>query len=163
MGVRLTSHWTAAAFTGLLFVPGREWMKLVNGWMNEWRGWVKELFFLIFGNCGAHGGIILTRENRRTRRRTCPSATLSTTNPTGLTRARTRAAAVRGRRLTAWAMVRPSSFLKYGVMKFFINYENLINNCLMHCNKLKLNYSYLLLKSYSKKKKFWHHKSFLLF
>jgi hypothetical protein len=28
------------------------------------------------------GGIILTGENRRTRRKTCPSATLSTTNPT---------------------------------------------------------------------------------
>jgi hypothetical protein len=28
------------------------------------------------------GGMILTGENRRTRRETCPSATLSTTNPT---------------------------------------------------------------------------------
>jgi hypothetical protein len=28
------------------------------------------------------GGMILTGENRRTRRKTCPSATLSTTNPT---------------------------------------------------------------------------------
>jgi hypothetical protein len=37
--------------------------------------------------------------------KTCPSATLSTTNPTGLTRA----AAVRGRRLTAWAMARPGT------------------------------------------------------
>jgi hypothetical protein len=27
------------------------------------------------------GGMILTGENRRTRRKTCPSATLSTTNP----------------------------------------------------------------------------------
>jgi hypothetical protein len=26
MGVRLTFYWTAAAFTGLLFVPGWEWM-----------------------------------------------------------------------------------------------------------------------------------------
>jgi hypothetical protein len=43
MGVRLTSHWTAAAFTGLLFVPGWGWVK---GWMNEW---MNELFFLIFG------------------------------------------------------------------------------------------------------------------
>jgi hypothetical protein len=30
----------------------------------------------------SNGGIILTGENRRTRRKTCPSATLSTTNPT---------------------------------------------------------------------------------
>jgi hypothetical protein len=28
------------------------------------------------------GGMILTGENRRTRRKTCPSATLSTTKPT---------------------------------------------------------------------------------
>jgi hypothetical protein len=30
----------------------------------------------------SNGGMILTRENQRTLRRTCPSATLSTTNPT---------------------------------------------------------------------------------
>jgi hypothetical protein len=30
----------------------------------------------------SEGGMILTGENRRTRRKTCPSATLSTTNPT---------------------------------------------------------------------------------
>jgi hypothetical protein len=30
----------------------------------------------------SHGGMILTEENRKTRRRTCLSATLSTTNPT---------------------------------------------------------------------------------
>jgi hypothetical protein len=29
-----------------------------------------------------HSGMILTEETRRTRRKTCPSATLSTTNPT---------------------------------------------------------------------------------
>jgi hypothetical protein len=30
----------------------------------------------------SHIGMMLTGENRRTRRETCPSATLSTTNPT---------------------------------------------------------------------------------
>jgi hypothetical protein len=89
MGVRPTSHWTAATFTGLLFVPGWEWMS-------------ERTFFFNFRKFGAHG-MILTGENRWTRRKTCPSATLSTTNPTGLTRARTWAAAVWGRRLTAWA------------------------------------------------------------
>jgi hypothetical protein len=49
----------------------------------------------------------LTGENRRTRWETYHSAALSTTNPTGLTWARTRTSAVRGRRLTAWAMARP--------------------------------------------------------
>jgi hypothetical protein len=38
--------------------------------------------------------------------KTCPNANLSTTNPTCLTRARTRAAAVGSQRLTAWIMVR---------------------------------------------------------
>jgi hypothetical protein len=80
MGVRLTSHWTAASFTGLSSVPGWGWVK---GWMNEWT------FFFNFRKSGAHDGMILTGENRRTRRKTCPSATLSTTNPTGLAWART--------------------------------------------------------------------------
>jgi hypothetical protein len=39
--------------------------------------------------------------------KTCPSATLSTTNPTCHTRARTRAAAVGSQRLTSWTMARP--------------------------------------------------------
>jgi hypothetical protein len=98
MGVRLTYHWISAAFTCLLFVSGWEWKS----------GWVKELFFS-FRKYGAQGGIILTGENRRTRRKTCPSAIFSITNPTGLTRARTRTAAVRSRRLTVWAMAQPWS------------------------------------------------------
>jgi hypothetical protein len=100
MGLTLTCHWTAAAFTGLLSVPG--W---VRRWTNE------RTFFFNFRKCGVRSGMILTGENLRTRRKTCPSATLSTINPTGLTRARTRAAAVRGRRLTAWAMAQPDSRL----------------------------------------------------
>jgi hypothetical protein len=82
IGVRLTSHWTAAAFTGLLFVPGWEWMSEIT-------------IFFNFRKFRAHGGMILTGETRRTRRKTCPSDTLSTTYPTGLTQTRTRAAAVR--------------------------------------------------------------------
>jgi hypothetical protein len=45
------------------------------------------------------GGMILTGENRRTRRKTCPSVTL--------TWKRTRAIALRSRWLTAWATARP--------------------------------------------------------
>jgi hypothetical protein len=41
--------------------------------------------------------------------KTCPSATLSTTNPIWPDRTRTRAAAVGSQRLTAWAMARPSA------------------------------------------------------
>jgi hypothetical protein len=101
MGVGLTSHWTAAVFTGLLSVPGWGWVK----------GWMKELFFFNFQKSGAHGEMILTRKNRRTWRKTCPSATLSTTYPTGLAWTRNQAAAVGGRRLTAWAMTRPTMVL----------------------------------------------------
>jgi hypothetical protein len=93
MGVRLTSHWTAAAFVGLLFVPG---------WMNEWMN----CFFLIFGNVDPT--LKWYRQGKTEKlRKNYPSATLSTTNPTGLTWERTRTAAVRGRRLTVWAMARP--------------------------------------------------------
>jgi hypothetical protein len=42
--------------------------------------------FFNFRKCGAHCGMILTGENRRTRGKTRPNATLSTTDPTGLTR-----------------------------------------------------------------------------
>jgi hypothetical protein len=66
-------------------------------------------FFFTFLKTGAHGGMILTGENRRTRRKTCPSDTLSTTNPTGSTWARTQAAAVRGRWLTPWNMAQLKS------------------------------------------------------
>jgi hypothetical protein len=41
--------------------------------------------------------------------KTCSSATLSTTNPTWIYRARTRAAAVGSQRITAWGMARPFS------------------------------------------------------
>jgi hypothetical protein len=62
-------------------------------------------------NMESYGGTILTGENRRTRRKPCPNAALPTTIPHGLTRARIPASAVRGRRLTAWAMSRPHSIL----------------------------------------------------
>jgi hypothetical protein len=40
-------------------------------------------FFSAFPFSWSTGGLKLTGENRSTRRKTCPSATLSTTNPTG--------------------------------------------------------------------------------
>jgi hypothetical protein len=85
-------------FFGPFVRPRMRMREGVNEWIN---------FFFNFWKSGAHSGMILTGENRRTRRKTCPSATLSTTNPTGLTWARTQAAAVRGRRLTAWVVARP--------------------------------------------------------
>jgi hypothetical protein len=52
---------------------------------------------IIYDRIWSSGGMILTGENRRTRRKTCPSTTLFTTNPTW---ARTPVPAVRSRRLT---------------------------------------------------------------
>jgi hypothetical protein len=45
------------------------------------------------------------------KKKTSPSTTLYTISPHGLNRDRTRASAVRSRRLTAWAMARPSQIL----------------------------------------------------
>jgi hypothetical protein len=51
--------------------------------------------------------------------KTCPSAILSTTNPTWLTWVRTRAAAVGSRRLIAWAMALPHPWLTSQTLKSF--------------------------------------------
>jgi hypothetical protein len=58
------------------------------------------------GEVGGMNGSV--RGNRSTRRKPVPDATLSTTNRTCQTRARTRAAAVGSQRLTASVMTRPS-------------------------------------------------------
>jgi hypothetical protein len=87
-GWDLTSLWIAAAFTGILLVPGWEWKE--NEWMNE-------LFFL-FSEMWSPQWNNIDRGKPKDSRKTCPIATLSTTNPTGLTRALTH--------LTAWAMAR---------------------------------------------------------
>jgi hypothetical protein len=62
------------------------------GWSWGWRSWWNERFW---------------QGTPKYWEKTCPDATLSTTNPTCQTRARTRAAAVGSQRLTASAMARP--------------------------------------------------------
>jgi hypothetical protein len=57
--------------------------------------------------CGAVGGMRIGRRNRSTRRKPTPVPLCPPQIPHDLTWARTRAAAVRSRRLTAWAMARP--------------------------------------------------------
>jgi hypothetical protein len=62
----------------------------------------------------------LTGEKWSTRRETCPSATLSTTNPTWTDPRSNPASAVGGRRLTAWAMARPNpSYQHYKLSEHF--------------------------------------------
>jgi hypothetical protein len=50
---------------------------------------------------GEIGGMMIGKGNRSAMKKTCPNATLSTTNPTCSARTRTRAAAVGSERLTA--------------------------------------------------------------
>jgi hypothetical protein len=59
------------------------------------------------GDCGAVGGMKTDRGNRSTRGKPAPAPLCSPQIPIDQTRARTRAAAVGSRRLTAWAMARP--------------------------------------------------------
>jgi hypothetical protein len=56
---------------------------------------------------GEIGGMMIGRGNWSTRERTCPSAALSTTNPTCSAQTRTQAAAVGSQQLTAWATFSP--------------------------------------------------------
>jgi hypothetical protein len=64
-------------------------LRVCLGWLWGWRIWWNERFW---------------QGKPRYSEKTCPDATLFTTNPTCQTRARTRAAAVGRQRLTAWAM-----------------------------------------------------------
>jgi hypothetical protein len=61
-------------------------------WLWGWRIWWNERFW---------------QGKPKYSEKTCPDATLSTTNPTCQTRARTRASAMESQRLTASAMARP--------------------------------------------------------
>jgi hypothetical protein len=77
------------------------------------------------------GGMILTGESRRTRKETCPSATLSTTIPTwNDPAARTRDSAVRDRRLAASGMARPK------VNSLLLSYLNNSQTRHMMCPKV---------------------------
>jgi hypothetical protein len=59
------------------------------------------------GDCGEIGGLKMGRGNRSTRRKPALAPLCPPQIPHDQTRARTRAAAVRSQRLTAWAMARP--------------------------------------------------------
>jgi hypothetical protein len=77
----------------------------------------------------SHGEIILTGKNRPTRRKTCPSATLSTTNPTWNDPARTWAFEVRDRWLTAWAMARPNLIADLYIFNLLLE----LKHCALTC------------------------------
>jgi hypothetical protein len=83
-GVRLSPLGTAAT-TGLLYQP-----QMIDD-----------------GDYGEICGMKIGRENRSTRRKPAPAPHCPPQIPHDQTRVRTRAAAVRSQRLTAWAMARP--------------------------------------------------------
>jgi hypothetical protein len=62
---------------------------------------------------GSRGGMILTGEYRRTRRKTCPTALYPTLIPHGVKRSRTRLFAVRSLRLTPVPRHGPMENLSY--------------------------------------------------
>jgi hypothetical protein len=63
---------------------------------------------MIDDECGTIGGMRIGRRNQSTRRKPEPEPLCPPQNPHDLNWARTRAAAVGSRRLTAWAMGRPN-------------------------------------------------------
>jgi hypothetical protein len=70
-------------------------------------GLLYQLRMIDDGDYGAIGGMKIGRGNRSTWRKPAPLTLCSSQIPHDQTRARTRAAAVRIQRLTAWAMARP--------------------------------------------------------
>jgi hypothetical protein len=59
------------------------------------------------GDCGPIDAMNIGKGNRSTRRKPAPAPLCPPQIPHGLTRARTRAAAVGSQQLTAWGMARP--------------------------------------------------------
>jgi hypothetical protein len=85
------------------------------------------------GGCEAIGGMKMGRGNRSTRRTSTPAPLCPPQISYDQTRARTRAAAVASRRLTAWVMARPNS-------KEYYCYANVTYLCIMLRQKLRLFY-----------------------
>jgi hypothetical protein len=76
----------------------------------QWRWWGRPHFYQFLQSM-EHQWNEIDRVKPTTRRKTCPSATLSTTNLTWTwPGTEPRASVVRGRRLTSWAMSRPIIF-----------------------------------------------------
>jgi hypothetical protein len=72
-----------------------------------------QLQMMVDGDCGATGWMKIARGSRSTRRKPTPVPLCPPQIPYDLTQARTRAAAVGTRRLTAWAMARPKHLCYY--------------------------------------------------
>jgi hypothetical protein len=86
-------------------------------WVGATIGLFYQLRMIDDDECGAVGGMRIGRGNRTTRRKPAPLPLCPPQIPHDLTCARTRAAAVRSRRLTSWAMARPNRHFVEGLRK----------------------------------------------
>jgi hypothetical protein len=85
--------------------------------------------------CGKVGGMRIGREGRSTRRKPTPVPLSPPQIPHDLTRARTRAASLRSRRLTACVTARPSALIDTDDRNVIIVCQALVNkvmNCRFH-------------------------------
>jgi hypothetical protein len=80
------------------------------------------------GDCGETGEMKIGRGNRSTRERTCPSATLSTTNPTTLTVIRFKSSC-RERELQSLLYCKISPITWTVVLKLIVNFLDLATTC----------------------------------
>jgi hypothetical protein len=114
----------AVAYYVYIFLMGWDWVHLV----------LRPLFGLLYqpqmiddDDCRAVDGVRISRGDRSTRRKPAPVPLCPPQIPHDLIRARTLAAAVRSRRLTAWAMARPgplpgNGFTRYNIFIVSILY-----------------------------------------
>jgi hypothetical protein len=103
----------------------------------QWRWWGWTVFFFQFLQWMEHQWKEIDRGKPTTRRKTCPSATLSTTNLTwtwpGI---EPRDSVVRGQRLTAWAMARPIRRFTIDKKLLFLHLLAAYPACLYRCTHL---------------------------
>jgi hypothetical protein len=109
-GIRVFSLSTSMSLFFLMEGPRSTALRLFV--QTQWRWWEWAVFFYKFLQLMEHQWNEIDRGKPTTRRKTCSSATLSTTNLKWTwPGTEPRASVVRGRRLTAWAMARPSTSL----------------------------------------------------
>jgi hypothetical protein len=125
---RKTYDWvTVVYYTILKFISRSLFFFLGWGW--DWVHLVRRPLTGLFYHprmidddeeCGAFDGMRIGRGNRSTRRKPAPVPLCPSQIPHDLTWARTRASAVGSRRLTAWAMARPSRSIWLNVSRSVI-------------------------------------------
>jgi hypothetical protein len=105
--------------------------------LNCWHQWAYYSSSRWYMGMEGDGGMILTGDNRITRRKPVPVQICPPHIPHGLTHGRSRASAVKGRRLTAWAMAMPIhylvlhsfSFSNFSILQFYLTFKTSFFPC----------------------------------